>query len=239
MSSGAPTPPDPSAADAGATPRTHSAAAEVHPAPHAGFAKGAHLWLVRHAEVHGDWRGKAYGDLDVPLSEEGRRRSRELARDLASLPPTALLTSPLQRARHLAQGITAASGIEAQECSGLREIHRGSWQGQTVESLHTDVPEEVAAFYADPWGWRGHGGECDADVHARAWPPIEATLAQGSGCIVVTTHYNVLRVLVAAALHIAPCRSFSLRVDTGAGVLLVDAPGGWELVRSNAFHPAP
>jgi len=207
-----------------------------NPAPHAGRGTGALVWLVRHAEVADEWRGKAYGGLDVPLSPAGEERTLELARDLAALPPDALLSSPLQRARRLADAVANSIGLPPSLHDGLREIDRGEWQGLTVRDLHARHADDVAAFYRDPWSWRGHGGESDEDVVARAWPPLEAALGV-SRVLVVATHYNVLRTLTASALAVPPVRSFALRVDKGRAVLLRDAPAGWELLASNARHP--
>jgi hypothetical protein len=50
---------------------------------------------------------------------------------------------------------------------------------------------------------------------------------------VVTTHYQVLRSIVAAALGLAAARSHALQNDPGHATLLVDGPGGWSLARSN------
>ena len=208
-----------------------------HPGFHPGTGSGAQVLLVRHAEVHEDWRGKAYGSLDVPLSAAGEERTRALGDHLGTLAPDALLGSPLERARLLAERVRAASALDVTYDDGLREIDRGRWQGLTVADLHERHADDVEAFYADPWRWRGHGGEADEDVHARAWRPLDAALSSGRRRIVVATHYNVLRVVTASALGTPPDRSFALRVDTGRAVLLVDGPQGWELERSNALWP--
>lgn len=214
---------------------------DTAPAPPAhvrGPGTGARLWLVRHAEVHEDWQGVAYGDLDVPLSEVGRRQTASLIERLAALAPRAVLSSPLERALALGRGLAEASGAPLTVADGLREIDRGAWQGARVEELHAARAEEVAAFYADPWSWRGHGGECDADVAARAWPVVEAALAApGSGDLVVVSHYNVIRVTAGRMLGIPPERTFALRVDPGSAVALVDGPRGFVLHHSNVDRP--
>lgn len=213
------------------------------PGAHPGFGSGLRLWLVRHAEVAAEWQGRAYGDLDVPLSPAGEERSAAVARSLAALEPDRLVSSPLQRAHHLATTLAAASTAPWERDPRLREIHRGDWQGERVEALKSERAPEVDAFYADPWSFRGHGGESDADLHARAWPVLEeaqASLARAGrpgGCLVLVSHYNVLRVLCARALGIEPARSFSLRVDPAHAVLLEDRPGGWTLCHANCSDP--
>lgn len=207
---------------------------------HPGFGSGASLLLVRHGEVREDYQGRAYGNLDVPLSEEGERDSAALAALLAELGPDRVLTSPLQRARHLGERTASLAGVELEVCDALEEVHRGTWQGERVADLSADRPDEVARFYADPWTFREHGGESDEDIARRAFGAL-ADLFGRSGdapsLAVLTTHYNVIRVLVAGALGVPAPASFALRVDPARAVLLVDRPDGWHLVDSNTDRP--
>jgi broad specificity phosphatase PhoE len=57
------------------------------------------------------------------------------------------------------------------------------------------------------------------------------------GPLALAAHYNVIRVLVARAIGIAPAHSFRLRVDLGAVTVLADDPGGWRLLRANVRGP--
>jgi len=212
--------------------------AQRAPFLHAGTGSGSELWLVRHAEVHEDWQGRAYGDLDVPLSDGGAQRTRELIPILAALGPTLVVTSPLSRAHQLGSALAQAADVPLMIEPDLREVNRGTWQGMRVRDLMRDAREDVRAFYADPWTWRGHGGESDALLSARAWAVVARVLAKaGGGRVVMTTHYNVIRVLAAGALGIPAPSSFAFRVDPGRLSLFVDRPGGWVLAHSNAGAP--
>jgi len=189
--------------------------------------------------VHEDWQGKAYGDLDVALSESGLARTSEFADAFRGREAACILSSPLQRARLLGEALGKALQQGVQLDPDLREIHRGSWQGRAVDELHGELEDEVAAFYADPWNYRGHEGESDSMLSARAWPAIEAALRASSGRpVYVATHYNVIRVLIADALGIPSRDSFRLRIDTGRAALLIDGERGWRLRRSNVTGPA-
>lgn len=201
--------------------------------PRASTGTGSELWLFRHGEVAEACQGLAYGGMDVPLSGEGLRETEALAERFRGFPFRAVLASPLVRARTLGERLAAASGAPLVVDPGLVEIDRGRWQGLTVEELMREHEREVQAFYEDPWNWREHGGETDADVVARAWPPIERALGRYGGPLAVACHYNVIRVVVAELLGIPPPASFRLRVDLTAACALRDAPGGWTLVRSN------
>lgn len=214
-----------------------------------GFGTGTQVWLFRHGEVHGDWQGKAYGGMDVPLSEQGERDTARVAERFGAMPFRAVLSSSLTRARTLGEQLAERSGAPLTVTPGLAEIARGRWQGRTVADLFEHSGDEVAAFYADPWHFNGHGGETDADVVRRAWPVVAAALAEPGARglagadegkpapLAITAHYNVVRVLIAYALGIRPADSFRMRIDLGAISVLQDAPGGWRLRRLNVREP--
>lgn len=205
--------------------------------PHPGFGTGASVWLFRHGEVHEDWQGLAYGGLDVPLSARGEADTDGVVERFQRVPFRGVLSSNLSRALRLGRGLSEAAGAPLTVDPGLAEIQRGHWQGRRVEEIHSEFEHEVAAFYADPWTWNGHGGETDADVLERAWPVLERGLLERGGPLAVTAHYNVVRVLVAHMLGIPPGRSFLFRVDLSGANELVDGPDGWSLVRANVRAP--
>lgn len=210
--------------------------------PRHGRGQGARVWLVRHAQVHADWATRSYGPEDVPLSEEGLERTAELARSLAACRPFEVLSSDLSRAALLGRRVSELGPAPIVIDERLREVDRGRWRGKQVEALHLEHREELAAFYADPWSYRGHGGESDADVARRAWPALDARLDSWGGeadrgPLVVTAHYNVLRVLVSLALGLPPERSFAWRLDKGRASLLEDTATGWRLLAHNVHDP--
>lgn len=220
------------------------------PGRHPGFGTGAWIWLLRHGEVAEEWQGRAYGGLDVPLSERGREDTRRAIERFGALPFEAVATSTLARARELGEGIARVSGASLAASAGLAEIQRGRWQGRPIADLTRERPEELASFYADPWNWNAHGGETDRDVLRRAWPELERLLAPRPRLVAVACHYNVVRVLLARMLGVEPARSFRLRVDVSGACLLHDAParededgrrapGGFRLLRSNVLSPDP
>jgi phosphohistidine phosphatase len=95
------------------------------------------LFLVRHAEA-------APGDPDElrPLTSAGRTAARALGKQLARQRPTAVISSPLLRARETAQLIAKASGLTAEtdarlapgaDAGDLREAASG--RGETVVAV--------------------------------------------------------------------------------------------------------
>jgi broad specificity phosphatase PhoE len=205
--------------------------------PHPGYRSGARVWLFRHGEVAEEFQGLAYGGMDVPLSEQGRRDSEALAERFRGVRFSAVIASTLQRARVLGELLSQSCGAPLETHAGLVEIDRGRWQGRPTTELLTHHEAELAAFYDDPWSWRLHGGETDSDVVARAWPVLESALRRHGGPLALACHYNVVRNLVAHALGIEPGNSFRVRVDLNACVVLRDGERGWVLERSNVRTP--
>lgn len=205
--------------------------------PHPGFRTGHTVWLFRHGEVAEEFQGLAYGGMDVPLSEHGRRETVALAARFAGFPFRAVVASTLQRARELGTELARQTGAPLELHAGLVEIFRGRFQGRTMAELLAAHEAELAAIYDDPWHTRVHGGETDEDVLARAWPVLEAALTRHGGPLALACHYNVVRNLAAHALGIAPNASFRLRVDLTAAVVLYDGPDGWRLERANVRSP--
>ncbi|HED66035.1 MAG TPA: histidine phosphatase family protein [Planctomycetes bacterium] len=220
-------------------PRAVSQAPASIPFLHPGIGSGKSLYLVRHAEVREDYQGRAYGNLDVPLSEEGERESEAMAERLAALGPDRVLSSPLARARHLGERAAERAGVPLELEADLTEIHRGSWQGRRVSELSLEVPEQVERFYADPWTFKDHGGECDAELSERVFRVVDRILDGPGERIVLATHYNVIRVLVAGALGLPAPTSFALRIDPARSALVVDRDDGWHLAFSNLDRPRP
>lgn len=219
--------------------KTAPALAQEGPARHPGFRSGAWVWLLRHGEVHADHQGRAYGGMDVPLSDDGLRDTRRGIEAFGALAIRHVQSSTLVRARLLGEGIAAAAGAKLEVSDGLAEIQRGRWQGRRIADLSKEAPQELAGFYADPWNYREHGGETDRDVLERAWPRLERAVRSGADLVALTCHYNVVRVLISRALGIPPPASFRLRVDLSSACLLHDGPDGWRLVRANVKSPQP
>lgn len=198
---------------------------------------GSKLWLVRHGHV--DAPHGSYGDTDVPLSALGEEETRAAVASLAGLEGLhAVVSSPLSRARAMGEGLAEATGLALRLEDGLKEIHRGQWQGIGADEYRARWDAEAEAYWRDPLNWRGHGGESEADLVARGLPCVEAAArAAGGELAVVTAHRQILRAVVAAAVGIPPVASHRMTIATGSGILLEDAPHGWVLHRTSVKPP--
>jgi broad specificity phosphatase PhoE len=211
-------------------------AGEPERPPRPSLGTGAQLWLVRHGRVTAP--DTAYGDADVPLSEEGLHQTEAVAGSLAPRRPRGVLSSPLQRARRLGEAVARASSAPLQITDRLKELHRGQWQGVARTEYADRWARERDAYWSAPLTWRGHGGESEEQLVTRAWPAlIEAAQMAAGAVAVITAHRQVIRALTAAAIGISPGASHRMDLEPAHGVLLRDAVGGWILERTNAPSP--
>jgi len=106
------------------------------------------------------------GQLDMPLTPDGRKEAEALARRLTGVRVDRIVASPMARALETAQTIATGRPVEVDE--RLRELDYGRWEGLTAAEIEARDPELRAYWEHDPAAKHSPGGECGDDVAARA-----------------------------------------------------------------------
>ena len=194
--------------------------------------------LLRHVESEANRSNVGLGRTDSPPTELGLRQLRATVEALRDEPITRVLTSPLSRARLLAEAIAEDHDVEAAPREDLIELDVGELEGLEWPIVRERFAEFLGA-------WRGDdsvsapmpGGESLLDVLERASPLFDEMVAdpsEGTGLIV--THNFVVKMLVVHALEMPP-REWR-RIDTGlAGISTFRvADGAPVVVRLNDRH---
>ncbi len=146
------------------------------------------VWLVRHAETEWSKSGRHTGRTDVPLTDSGRERARELGARLGGLEFALVLVSPLERARETAR--LAGFGDACQVREDLLEWDYGDYEGITTAEIREERPD----WYL--WSDGVPNGETADEVAARCDRVIEEILG-ADGDVAVFAHGHVLRALAA------------------------------------------
>src|SRR5271157_4618951 len=97
------------------------------------------------------------GQLDVPLTPEGRQEAEALASRLEGIRIDRIVSSPMARALETAQTIADGRPLEVDE--RLRELDYGRWEGLTYTQIDAHDPELRARWEADPAATHSPGGE--------------------------------------------------------------------------------
>jgi broad specificity phosphatase PhoE len=169
------------------------------------------VWLIRHAETEWSLDGRHTGRTDVPLTDVGRERARELGARLADRSWALVLTSPLTRAVETAR--LAGLGEGAQLRDDLLEWHYGEYEGITTKEIRAQRPGWLL--------WRDGcpGGETAAEVGVRV-DRLIAELRALDGDAALFAHGHVLRVLGARWVELPPEAGAVLYLSTATlGVL--------------------
>lgn len=153
--------------------------------------------LVRHGEVAPQHRGTFYGGAEVPLSEQGRADSLVLAARLADDPVDRVLSSPLSRARAVAEPLAAALGLACELREGLRELDRGQWTHLPHAEVERRWPGAIERYLADPETGAAPGGETESAFCQRVWRTLDAELAASPGArLAAVAHGHVIRAIL-------------------------------------------
>ena len=129
------------------------------------------LWLVRHGETEWSLDGRHTSYTDIPLTEHGRQRARELGAFLKGVEFEAVLVSPRQRARETCE--IAGLGGQAVVEEGLQEWNYGESEGKTTAQMREAKGNPEWSVWTDPIV----GGEAVEEVGERADEVIARALA--------------------------------------------------------------
>jgi broad specificity phosphatase PhoE len=158
------------------------------------------LVLIRHGQSTANASGVWQGQLEFPLSKEGRRQAGETGRALRGVEISGVYSSPLSRAFETAGIIAREAGFsgEVVPMPGLMERHGGVLQGKTWAEQEANNREFVKKFLALPEEerWAFANAETDEEILARFEEAISEILSRhpsSDGLIIAVSHGGVMR----------------------------------------------
>ena len=165
-----------------------------------GRAGKQEVLLIRHGQSTANASGVWQGQLDFPLSEEGRLQAAEAGRALKSKEISGVYASPLARAFETAEIVAREAGYTGEIVPelGLMERHGGVLEGHTWADQEANNPEFAQKFLSLPEGerWPFAGAETDEEVLTRFEDTLSKILSRHpspTGSLVVVSHGGVMR----------------------------------------------
>ena len=169
--------------------------------------------LLRHGQTALSVQKRFSGTGDQELTEVGRSQAAAAAVRLATSGATAVVASPVRRARQTAELVAAALGVEPVFDPGLRETDFGVWEGHTFGEVGKGWPEEMAAWLADP-DVPPPGGESFTATAARVREARDRVLASYAGqTVVLVSHVTPIKTLLRFALDAPPSALYRMHLD--------------------------
>lgn len=154
------------------------------------------LIFVRHGESESNRAKRFTGQMDIPLTELGRKQAQKTADYLRSVPLTAIYSSDLCRAMQTAEPTARIHGLPIRPDAELRELHCGKWEGVAYDTVAELYPEDMATWNDHFGNARPTGGESIPELADRVSRAVEKIVRENvGGCVAVFGHGAGLRVL--------------------------------------------
>jgi broad specificity phosphatase PhoE len=192
------------------------------------------IFMVRHGQTVWNVDKRFRGTIDVPLNEKGRRDAQRVAAHLADARLDAVYTSPLSRAREVADAIARAAGLSVTaDLDGLLNLDYGDWHGLTKDECASRDPEAWRLYREHPEQARCPGGE----ALARAGDRVTAALADiarrhPDGVVAAVSHGVMVR-LAALRAGYASGGDWEIPLDTGSATAFDVVDGRLAVVTQN------
>jgi len=173
------------------------------------------ILLVRHGQTDWNVERRIMGPKPIGLNKAGRAQARALHKGLKDVPIDQICTSPLKRALQTAQIIDKGRDIPIVLEDNLQEIDYGDWIGRTFDEVKPDP--RYKAYHTKPTEAVSPGIESVLAVRDRAVRCLEALRGDGAlRRVVVVTHADIVKILLAHYLHLNLDEFHQLKVDNGS-----------------------
>ncbi|MEV1172066.1 histidine phosphatase family protein [Nonomuraea sp. NPDC049784] len=185
---------------------------------------------LRHGQTLWNVEQRFQGHSDIPLDETGVAQAARAASLLASLRPTLIVSSDLQRANDTALALARVVGLDVAVDKDFRERGGGQWEGLTREEIAARWPEEYAA-------WEAPDGEPVADVATRVAGAMRRWAAKldDDGLLVIASHGAALRLGICELLGLPePLWPALGGLGNCSWSVLQEGRKGWRLLEHNA-----
>jgi broad specificity phosphatase PhoE len=178
------------------------------------------VFLIRHGVTSWHSEGRVLGQRDVPLSAEGRTQAEDVAKRLAGVKLSELLSSPLQRALQTAEILGESHKLDVARDPRLIDFSLGKWTGMTYAEVSANP--EYQKFIQQPESEQIPGGESLEEIRRRAVSGVEQALRDNptGDAIAIVTHAGIIRVLLTHYMGSPPANYHRIRVSPGSLTIL-------------------
>jgi len=171
--------------------------------------------LVRHGETMWNRERRRQGQLDSPLTAEGRHHARAAASVCVRLGVDRIFTSPLGRARETALIVSSVLAIPVDDVDDLAELHHGAFAGLTNDEIALRYPGALDVRKREKYTWAFPGGESYADAAVRASRALDRVATTGAASPLLVTHEMIGRMLLRSLLDLNVEQALALSLPHG------------------------
>ena len=161
------------------------------------------ITLLRHAESTGNAAGCLQGQNNAPLTKEGQRQAKALAKywKVNGEKFDLIISSPQERARSTAQTIAKTLGITLQFDPAWMERAFGILEGVPFSKM---LEQNPPPDFFHPYDQIGESGEGLMDLYLRASKAVQNLLKNPPGSYLVVSHGALLNMAMYSILGLSP-----------------------------------
>ncbi|MBM9519716.1 histidine phosphatase family protein [Desulforhopalus vacuolatus] len=184
------------------------------------------IYLLRHGAIEIPNPKPFIGQMELPLTEEGREQMKKSGEWLKDKDIEGIFTSPSGRCRESAEIVAKETGEQPIEIlPQFQEINLGKWEGKTVAEVKRLFPGAYEARGRNFDQYRPSGGENFQDLlQIRIHPAFLKLTREKEGNIAIIAHAGTNRVLLSWLLQMPIKGIFNLD-QTYAGVNVIRQNG--------------
>lgn len=151
--------------------------------------------MVRHGQSETNVQKVFTGQLDAPLTSDGRRQACLMAEYLNKYQVDKIYASPLQRAVDTAQAIARLQNCAVEKCNAIMEINSGLWQGLTFDQIAEQYPQTYADWKSDMGKAHPEGGESCVQLYDRVTAFLQEVLTKPEETVCLVCHATPIRMM--------------------------------------------
>jgi len=173
------------------------------------------FYLARHGQTEWNVAQRIQGQLDSPLTAQGKQQARSLAEQCRALNITQILTSPLGRAVQTADICGQVLQLSPIQIKGFEERHFGDWQGKFTYQVNTlSDYDEITSQITD---CKPMQGESSKQLLARFESTLRDELENAAKEVsLIVIHGDILRCFMAQFIpHLTPNSGTQNNASTG------------------------
>jgi len=179
--------------------------------------------VLRHGQSVGNTAQVFNGNVDMPLSELGRKQAELTAELLRNESIDLAFASTLSRAFDTAVAVAKLHGIAVTPDPAFCEIDGGEWEGHPYAEAEKTHPEAWALWYHDPAKCRCPGGESLIELRDRVKAEFDRLACEyPEKTILIGTHATPVRVMTSVWNYVPFEKLGEVQWVPNASVTIVD-----------------
>lgn len=159
------------------------------------------LIFIRHGFSEFNKEGLFTGQVDVALTEIGRKQAERAAEYVENIPIDCIYSSPLSRAYETGLAVARRKKLDIVTNDGLSEIDGGDWHGKAYAEMKEISSTQQKLWTEDMIQCQCPNGESVREFAARVYAAVTTIAQKNTGkTVCIATHATPIRVISCYAL---------------------------------------